>query len=304
MKVIISHDVDHIRAREHVRDLIVPKFAVRFGIEWFLGYTRWREVRRAVQSLWNGPWQHIEELMDFDEAHGVPSTFFVAVANGRKLCYSLADARKWIARIRNRGFDVGVHGIEYESADKARDELTTFREIAGQDLVGVRFHNIGFSPSSVQLSGSDVMNLKLAGYSFSSTTFSDTGPWSSDTFWEFPIHLMDGHIFQVGRPWKNQTPEQTKESTMTRLRDAAARGVSHFSLLFHDGHFSDYYRDYREWYVWLVEFLKTAGYQLCSYRRALEELNGAAREVGPVRGEQDDTAGRMRNGTYVTGKEV
>jgi hypothetical protein len=277
VKVIISHDVDHVRPWEHRSDLIVPKFIVRFGIEWALGYTRWREVRLAVQSLWTGPWQHIEELMDFDEAHGVPSTFFVAVANGRKLCYALADAKEWITRIRSRGFDVGVHGIEYKLADKARDELTRFREITGRDFVGVRFHNIGFSTSSVQLSDSDVLSLKRVGYSFSTTTFGDNGPWSSDTFWEFPIHLMDGHIFRVGRPWKNRTLEQMKESTVKRLRDAAARGVSFFSLLFHDGFFCDYYRDYEEWYVWLVEFLKAAGYQLCSYRHALDELNGVAR---------------------------
>jgi peptidoglycan/xylan/chitin deacetylase (PgdA/CDA1 family) len=281
VKVIISHDVDHMRAREHVRDLIVPKFIVRFGIEWALGYTRWREVRLAVQSLWAGPWQHIEELMDFDEAHGVPATFFVAVANGRKLCYALADAREWIAGIRSRGFDVGVHGIDYKSLDKARDELARFREIASRDFVGVRFHNIGFSPSSVQLSDSEVLNLKGVGYTFSSTTFGDTGPWSSGTFWEFPIHLMDGHVFQVGRPWKNRTIGMAKEETIARLRTAAERGTSFFSILFHDGYFCDYYRDYRDWYVWLIDYLKTEGYALCSYPDALEELNRVSRPTGP-----------------------
>jgi peptidoglycan/xylan/chitin deacetylase (PgdA/CDA1 family) len=267
-------------AREHRRDLIVPKFMARFGIEWALGYTRWSEVSLAFRSPWTGPWQHVEELMDFDEAHGVPSTFFVAVANGRKLCYALADAREWITRIRNRGFDVGVHGIEYNSADKVQDELKRFREIAGQDLVGVRFHNIGYSPSSVLLDRADVQRLADTGYAFSTTTFAETSPWSAGRLWEFPIHLMDGHVFQVGRPWKNRTPEQVREFTVKRLRDAAARGVSYFSLLFHDGHFCDYYRDYQEWYVWLVEFLRTAGYQLCSYRQALDELSGTMRKGG------------------------
>lgn len=280
MKVIISHDVDHLSAREHARDLIVPKFVARFGIEWLLGYAKWREVGLAAKALWTDHWQHIEEVMDFDEGHSVPSTFFVAVENGRKLCYALTDAKEWITRIRNRGFDVGVHGIEYKSLDKLHAELSRFREIAGQDSVGVRFHNIGFSPSSVQLSDSDVLNLKRVGYSFSSTTFDDAGPWASDAFWEFPIHLMDGHVFRVGRPWKNRTLEQMKESTVGRLRDAAARGVSYFSLLFHDGYFCDYFRDCKEWYMWLVEFVRAAGYQLCSYRHALDELNGDARPTG------------------------
>ncbi|MCX6842130.1 MAG: hypothetical protein NTX53_07620 [candidate division WOR-3 bacterium] len=282
MKVIISHDVDHLSAREHTRDLIVPKFVVRYGIEWFLGYTGWREVKLAVQSLRTGSWQHIDELMDFDEAHGVPSTFFVAVANGRKLCYPLADAREWIARIKARGFDVGVHGIEYESAEEARRELALFREATGQDIAGVRMHNIGYSRSSVLLTRSEVMMLRDVGYSYSTTTFAETGPWPHGAFWEFPIHLMDGHIFQVGRPWKTRTLNQAKEETTRRLTTAADRGVSHFSLLFHDGHFCDYHRDYRDWYVWVVDYLKGMGYPLCGYRDALRELNNNFTSAGPA----------------------
>ena len=80
-----------------------------------------------------------------------------------------------------------------------------------------------------------------------------------------------------------------KESTVKRLREAATRGVSHFSLLFHDGYFCDYFRDSREWYRWLVEFIRTEGYQLCSYRQALVELNADVHQT-PCR----RTAGRRR----------
>ena len=80
MKVIISHDVDTVRPWEHRNDLIVPKFAIRFAVEWMLGHTRFNEVKGAISSLWSGKWQYLEELMDFDQANGVPSTFFVAVA--------------------------------------------------------------------------------------------------------------------------------------------------------------------------------------------------------------------------------
>jgi len=274
VKVIISHDVDHLSVREHARDLIVPKFIVRFGIEWFLGYTRWREVELAFRSLWTGSWQHIDELMDFDQAHGVPSTFFLATANGRKLRYSIADAGRWIAKVRERGFDVGVHGIEYQSAEGARRELALFRRFADQDAIGVRMHNIGFSQSSIRLTRTDVEMLFDVGYSYSTTTFDEKGPWARGALWEFPIHLMDGHLFEVGRPWKTRTLEQARRNTIERLSKAADRGISHFSLLFHDIHFCDCYADYKAWYIWLVEYLKTAGYPLCSYRDALGELNG------------------------------
>jgi len=277
MKVVISHDVDHLSVREHARDLIVPKFLVRFGIEWILGYTSWREVRLAIRSLRTGTWQHIDELMDFDAAHGVPSTFFFATANGRKLRYSLADAGRWIARVKERGFDVGVHGIEFQSAEGARRELALFRELTDQDVIGVRMHNIGFSRSSVCLTRSDVAQLGDVGYSYSTTTFDEKGPWAHGAFWEFPLHLMDGHLFEVGRPWKTRTLEQAKRATIERLKVAADRGIGYFSLLFHDIHFCDCYADYKAWYIWLVEYLKTAAYPLCSYRGALSDLNGEQR---------------------------
>ena len=71
-----------------------------------------------------------------------------------------------------------------------------------------------------------------------------------------------------------------KEATIARLRTAAERGTSFFPLLFHDGYFCDYYREYRDWYVWLIEYLKTEGYALCSYRDALQELNRVSRPTG------------------------
>jgi hypothetical protein len=98
---------------------------------------------------------------------------------------------------------------------------------------------------------------------------------------------MDGHIFEVGRPWKNRAIGMAKEATIDRLRTAVEQGTSFFSLLFHDGYFCDYYRDYRDWYVWLIDYLNEAGYSLCSYRDALRELNvfrteGAAKEQAPT----------------------
>ena len=40
MKVIISHDIDHITAREHLTDTIIPKFIIRNKIELLTGKIR------------------------------------------------------------------------------------------------------------------------------------------------------------------------------------------------------------------------------------------------------------------------
>jgi hypothetical protein len=75
VKIIVSHDVDHMTPWEHRTDLVVPKLVARFGIEWLTGLTRGQEVRAALRSLYRGQWQRIDELMDFDEANGISSTF-------------------------------------------------------------------------------------------------------------------------------------------------------------------------------------------------------------------------------------
>ncbi len=274
MKIIVSHDIDHGRPSDHRRDLIVPKFLVRFGTGWLLGRTPWREVRQALQSLKTDAWDHVDELTDFDAANEVPSTFFVAVRQGRKLAYSTAQAEGWIARIRAKGFDVGLHGMDFRSPDDARREFELFTELVGVKPVGVRVHDIGLTGSSVHLSHSDLGNLKAAGHVFGSTTFDEIGPWSLGGFWEFPVHLMDCDLFSAGQPWRKKTVGQARLETIRRLTVAAERGVNFFSLLFHDTYFADYYRDYRDWYVWVIGYLRDSGYKLCSYRQAIKELNG------------------------------
>jgi len=37
MKVIISHDIDHITVFEHKKDLILPEFILRSSVELLLG---------------------------------------------------------------------------------------------------------------------------------------------------------------------------------------------------------------------------------------------------------------------------
>jgi hypothetical protein len=44
MKIIISHDIDHITVFEHKKDLIIPKFIIRSFIELGLGYISFSEL--------------------------------------------------------------------------------------------------------------------------------------------------------------------------------------------------------------------------------------------------------------------
>ena len=79
MKVIISHDVDHIKVWEHKRDLIIPKFIARSFIEFVLGYISFFELKNRGKSIIENRWQNLEELLQFDKENDVPSTFFIGV---------------------------------------------------------------------------------------------------------------------------------------------------------------------------------------------------------------------------------
>lgn len=80
MKVIMSHDVDHITFREHLNDGIAAKFCIRTMLEMaslaISPYTAFQRVKRAWQNKWN----NIEDLIIFDKSHNIDSTFLLECA--------------------------------------------------------------------------------------------------------------------------------------------------------------------------------------------------------------------------------
>ncbi len=88
MKIIVSHDVDHLSVIEHYKDLIIPKLIIRSFLEKFKGRISVKELRGRIISLFTNKLQNIEELILFDKDNNVPSTFFVGVENGLGLSYS------------------------------------------------------------------------------------------------------------------------------------------------------------------------------------------------------------------------
>lgn len=65
MKIIISHDVDHITAWEHRKDLIIPKFLVRNTIELTIGSITGKEYLLGFSSLFKNKWHNVKDLIDF-----------------------------------------------------------------------------------------------------------------------------------------------------------------------------------------------------------------------------------------------
>jgi hypothetical protein len=273
MKVIISHDIDHLTAWEHRKDFMIPKFVVRSCIETGFGYVSASELMNRIMSIMKDKWQNISELISFDKDHGIPSTFFVAVSNGRSLRYSLKNAEKWMKIIQHEGFAMGVHGIAFTDSFEVIREHEMFVRLAKLNDFGIRLHDIGNKKQNdVKVTSENLVLLERANYVFSSNTFGPINPYKIGSLWEFPIGIMDGYIFNRGASWQTRTLEQSKEDTKKLLNGAYESGISYFSILFHDFFFSDSYVTQKSWYTWLTDYCRQEGLGFCSYKNAIKEL--------------------------------
>jgi hypothetical protein len=266
MKVIISHDVDHITAFEHMYDLMLLKFLVRSSLETLIGTISWNEYIHRFRIFLKNKWHNLEELMAFDRSHAIPSTFFVGVAHGRGLRYALQDAGFWINKITQEGFDSGVHGIAYDNYKLLADEYRIFKDISGLAQFGIRMHYLKTCHETLSF-------LDNAGYLFDTSLLKDENPFKAGNLWEFPLHIMDGHIMCNKRRWQNQVLCQAKDNTKLILDGLYNKNVKYITILFHDCYFSDSFRTWKEWYVWLVDYLKINKVVFINYTNAVRELN-------------------------------
>ena len=89
--------------------------------------------------------------------------------------------------------------------------------------------------------------------------------------WEFPLHLMDASLFNQNNKWQKLTLQQAKEATLRDI-EKAEKKVEYFTILFHDRYFGDSFKNWKEWYIWIIEYLRNSNFEFVSYRKAIEEL--------------------------------
>jgi len=210
MKIIISHDVDHITAWEHRKDLIIPKFLARNMIELMSGAISGKESCLRFASLFKNKWHNIEELIDFDGKNSIPSTFFIAVDNALGLHYSLKDAEFWIKKILQNKFDVGLHGIAFDNLEDIKNGYNIFKKISKLGDFGIRMHYLRNNNNTLKY-------LNDSEYIFDTTLYKFQNPFKIDNLWEFPLHIMDVYLFHKNSRWQNQTLEQVKDETKRKI---------------------------------------------------------------------------------------
>ena len=266
MKVIVSHDVDHLFSTEHLFDGVLLKFVIRAKFEWLGGILTFREFRLRLSDLFHRQWHHIDELMDFDAANGIPSTFFFAMNKGKGLNYSNAEAKPIIERVVARGFDCGVHGIGFEDQEQIDWEYQRFKEISGKSDCGIRMHYLRRNEGTLE-------KLNKAGYLFDSSEFAQKAPYKIGNMVEFPLHIMDSDEF-YGNGWRQrQTSEQILKKTKAKIDRMEKEGYPIMTLLFHDRYFGSSHEAWQNWYIQIIRYLKKHGHTFTSYQEAVDELS-------------------------------
>ena len=269
MKVIISHDVDHLFRDDHYRDLIYPKLWVRSSLELIKRKYSVREWFYRMLTPFSEERHHIPDTIAFDRKNGIESTFFFGMANGLGMSYSLERAKVVIHYVLEQGFDVGVHGIAYNDEDKIKEEYERMKNILGRENFGIRTHYVRFDGTTFPL-------FNQSGYLFDTSEFNKTKgccfkpPYKIGDMWEFPLVIMDGYL-----PLKL---DKKKLSTIELIKEAEKQDLPYLTILFHDYQFCKGYATEREWYKWLIGWLKANDYQFISYKDAIVELERNAKD--------------------------
>ena len=265
MKIIVSHDIDHITAFEH-KNMIIPKSIIRASIELITRKITFKEYLLRYNELIINRWNNLDALMEFNIEKGIPSTFFIGVNNGMGLDYTLKNSQKWIKKIQNNGFSIGVHGINYIDYDSIKEEFDVFQKYAIESF-GIRMHYLRQNEVTFE-------NMAKSNYLYDTTLVEDKNPYKLYNMWEFPLHIMDGHIMYQGKRWITKSLEEYKDITKKRITELEHKNIKYLTFLFHDRYFNDSFLVWKEWYMWSIEYFQSLGYEFISYNDAINELEG------------------------------
>ncbi|MAC96395.1 MAG: hypothetical protein CMC96_12945 [Flavobacteriales bacterium] len=266
MKVIISHDIDHMTVWEHLfKDLILPKFVIRANIELFNGKIGLAEYSCRISDFLKNKWQRIDEVMDFNDKMGIKSAFFIGVNNGVGLSYSLKHVEKWAPKILKRGYEVGVHGISFDNYEAIKMEFDIFKEITKMSDFGIRMHYLRKNDETLDF-------IEKAGYLYDATPQGFENPYKHNKMWVFPLQIMDGWIVNGEKRYQSRTLEEAKQETLKQIGKAKKLELSYLSILFHDRYMSDSFLTWKKWYEWLIRYLKNEGYEFVLHKEAINSL--------------------------------
>jgi hypothetical protein len=124
----------------------------------------------------------------------------------------------------------------------------------------------------VRNTGDTYQLLSEAGDLYDSTVHAFQNPYRIGNMWEFPFQIMDGWIIENYKSWQTLNIEQAKENTIRLIDKCASADLNYIGIDFHDRYFSHAFKTWLEWYMWLVEYLKSNGIAFVNFNGAIKEL--------------------------------
>jgi hypothetical protein len=67
---------------------------------------------------------------------------------------------------------------------------------------------------------------------------------------------MDGWVIDKDKRWQSQNLQQAKDNTLALIDKAAKENIEYLGVIFHDRYFCDSFKTWKNWYIWLVQYLK------------------------------------------------
>jgi hypothetical protein len=206
----------------------------------------------------------IPEIIEFDKKHSVPSVFFFGMDKMHGLSYTKSNAASWIKFVLDKGFDAGVHGIEFENLEKMKIEFNDFKAISKLSSFGIRMHYVRYNDKTFQKMAE--LNYVFDTSEFNKERIELKPPYKIGKMWEFPLFIMDTYALK-------DNLAIAKNRTTCALNEAKERGIEYFTILFHDYFFNDKtYPEHKAYYDWFVSYCSEQQLQFTSYRTAIDEL--------------------------------
>lgn len=267
MKIIISHDVDHLFLREHLKD------------SFLLGnlYRGLKQVAEGNISLntflkrFPAQLNRIKELHEFNKKAGIRETFFFGMRKGLNLSYDWKDTQPFIDYLLKEKVLIGMHGMGYNSFDLLQEEANRFKTMLPKHYpLGIRNHYLRMDESTLGI-------MEKIGFLFDSTYYTtDNAKYHAadsvflqGNIWEIPINIMD-----AGYVSNNQKELiDIKIKTLAKIQKAENNNQPFFVINFHDLYFSDAYPVYKQWYEWLISYFLEQNYEFIDFLQALQILN-------------------------------
>ena len=204
-------------------------------------------LSKTIKGTFNkrSPLCNFEETMDLEEKYGAKSSFyFLGIKPGDPdYSYDIMDLQKDIRRIRDRGWEVGLHGghTAYNSYEQICEEKKRLEKALGSEVIGFRNHYLHFRVPDTweNLSSAGFMYDTTFGYGdcvgFRNGMCHPFMPYNLKSeklvdIIEIPLIVMDCTLFQTYM----RLDAKDAIDFMHRLIDttASCRGV--FTLLWHN----------------------------------------------------------------------